>query len=374
MYWKNAFIYTQRETPAEAEVESHKLMLRSGMIMKLASGIYDYLPLGLRVIRKIEGIIREEMERAGSAELLMPAVVPAHLWRESGRWDVYGSELLRLKDRKQNDYCIGPTHEEVIVDIARRAVKSYKDLPLSLYQVQNKFRDEIRPRFGLMRGREFIMKDAYSFHADDACLEETYQVMKQAYTRIFSRMGLEFRPVEADSGAIGGDVTHEFHVLADSGEDKIIYCTACDYAANVEKAAGQVDDSFAPGTPDVPEHVHTPGLKTIEEVSDFLSVTPAETAKMLVFKKDGDELVAVLIRGDLQLNEVKFRNCVAAEFLEIPEEHELREAGLVPGYLGPLDLDIPVYADYSVKQMSSCICGANRGDYHLKNVSPARDL
>ncbi|ERP38900.1 proline--tRNA ligase [Chitinivibrio alkaliphilus] len=378
MYWKNAFIYTLREDPSEAEIISHKLMIRAGMISKVSSGIYNYLPLGLRVIRNIERIIREEMEAAGAAELLMPAVVPASLWQESGRWDLYGRELLRVKDRKDNEFCIGPTHEEVVVDIVRRSVKSYKDLPLNVYQIQSKFRDEIRPRFGLMRGREFIMKDAYSFHASDVCLEKTYQLMKQVYTNIFSRFGLDFRPVEADSGAIGGDVTHEFHVLADSGEDKIIFCPECDYAANVEKAAAQRDTHFGASLEEIaqPEHVETPNKKTIDEVSEYLGIAPHMTVKMLVYKREDDSLVGVLIRGDLTLNEVKLKNHICAEYIELPYDEELSVAGLVPGYMGPLGLDhtLPIFADYSVKNMEHAVVGGNKEGVHTRNVSPRRDL
>jgi prolyl-tRNA synthetase len=376
MYWKDAFIYTLREDPSEAEVISQKLMMRAGMILKVASGIYNYLPLGLRVIRKIEQIIREEMESSGAAELLMPAIIPADLWEESGRWDVYGKELLRLKDRKNNDFCVGPTHEEVIVDIARRSIKSYKDLPVNLYQIQTKFRDEIRPRFGLMRGREFIMKDAYSFHPHEACLEEMYQRMKTAYTNIFARMGLQFRPVEADSGAIGGDITHEFHVLADSGEDKILFCRSCDYAANVEKAVAGRDESFGSEISEVPADIHTPEAKTIEEVSSFLNIASRETVKMLVYKTEDDTLAAVLIRGDLELNEVKFKNHLLATAIELPEDDDLRAHGLVPGYMGPVGLpdSVPLFADYSVKNMSRAVTGANTEGYHRENICPVRDL
>lgn len=375
MYWKDAFIYTLRETPADAEVVSHQLMSRAGMIMKVASGVYNYLPLGLRVIRKIEDIIRDEMKTVGASELLMPAVIPSELWKESGRWDYYGKELLRITDRKNNEFCIGPTHEEVVVDVARRSVKSYRDLPLTLYQIQSKFRDEIRPRFGLMRGREFIMKDAYSFHETEESLDEMYWKMHNAYTNIFSKMGLTFRPVEADSGAIGGETTHEFHVLADSGEDKIIFCESCDYAANVEKAVKKIETEFVKGSDEPVTEVETPGKKTIEEVSNFLSITPEETIKMLIFKVDDEKLVGVIIRGDQELNEVKFRNFLKASTLEIPMEHELIEAGMKPGYLGALDFveGVDVYADYSVKSVSRGVIGANKEDYHTF-VSPERDL
>ncbi len=378
MKWNEAFIYTLREDPAEAELTSHKLMTRAGMIMKVASGIYNYLPLGLRVIRKVEDIIREEMTREGVAELLMPSVIPADLWRESGRWDYYGKELLRIKDRKDNDFCLGPTHEEVIVDIARRSVKSYKQLPTSLFQFQSKFRDEIRPRFGLMRGREFIMKDAYSFHGTEECLDDMYWKMHAAYTRIFSRMGLTFRPVEADSGAIGGDVTHEFHVLADSGEDKIIYCTKCEYAANVEKAKSKRDEEFVPAADDAPEisETETPGMKSIEEVSDFLKIDPKETIKMLIYQIDEEQLIGVLIRGDLELNEVKLRNHFHSNSLETPAESELSAKGFAVGYLGPINLEqkIEIVADHSLMTMTNGVIGSNRENFHTTGVVPARDL
>ena len=378
MLWRDAFIYTLREDPAEAELNSHKLMTRAGMIMKVASGVYNYLPLGYRVIKKIENIIREEMANEGSAELLMPSVIPAELWKESGRWDYYGKELLRIRDRKNNEFCLGPTHEEVIVDIARRSIKSYRDLPLSLFQIQSKFRDEMRPRFGLMRGREFIMKDAYSFHETDESLNDTYWKMHAAYTRIFTRLGLTFRPVEADSGAIGGDVTHEFHVLADSGEDKIIFCESCDYAANVEKAVKAIDNNFLNVPNDAPSHkdVETPNKKTIDEVANFLKIEPSQTIKMLVYSIDDEKLKAVLIRGDLEVNEVKVKNYFAANSIDIPAEAVLQDANLSVGYLGPIGFDksIEIVADISVKSMGQSVAGANREGYHTTNIYPARDL
>lgn len=382
MRWKNAFIFTLREDPSEAELASHRLMLRAGMIKRLASGIYDYLPAGLRVIRKIEGIIREEMHRCGAAELLMPAVVPAELWKESGRWNYYGPELLRFKDRKSNEFCLGPTHEEVVVDVARHAVRSYRDLPLCLFQIQSKFRDEVRPRYGLMRGREFIMKDAYSFHADEDSLDEMYRRMHEAYSAIFRRCGLDFRPVEADSGTIGGDVTHEFHVLADSGEDIVVFCDHCDYAANLERAQCRRDQAPAPTPGDAPEpeEVETPGRKSIEEVSEFLGISPDRTVKMLVYSvNEGEYLAAACIRGDMELNEVKLRNLLGADSVEIPSDEQLRErTGLAVGYLGPRGLDTKaihrVVADYSVAAMGDCVIGANRDNYHLRHVFPARDI
>lgn len=384
MYWKNAFIYTFRKDPAEAEVVSHKLMIRAGMIKKVASGIYNYLPLGLRVIRRIEHIIREELNKYGAAELFMPVVVPAELWQESGRWDFYGPELLRFTDRKKNWFCLGPTHEEVVVDIARQAIRSYRDMPLCLYQIQDKFRDEIRPRFGLMRGREFIMKDAYSFHAGDDSLEEMYWKMYDAYTNIFKRSGLEFRSVEADSGAIGGDVTHEFHVLAESGEDTVVYCDSCEYAANIDKAASkrQYDEGAddIPKDASVPCEVETPDKKTIEEVTSFLKVKPSDTIKMLVYDVNGGEyLVAVCIRGDLELNEAKLKNVLGAESVAIPDEEKLASMIDIPiGFLGAHNIDRKnireIVADYSVSYMKDCVGGANKKDHHLLHVYPSRDL
>jgi prolyl-tRNA synthetase len=382
MLWKDAFIFTLREEPAEAETISHKLLLRAGMIQKLASGIYNYLPPGLRVIRKIENIIRGEMLRCNATELLMPMVIPAELWQESGRWDYYGPELLRLTDRKSNNFCLGPTHEEVIVDIVRKTVRSYRDLPVCLYQIQTKFRDEVRPRYGLMRGREFIMKDAYSFHADEASLDKMYWVMHNAYTAIFKRCGLDFRPVEADSGNIGGSVTHEFHVLADSGEDTIAFCSSCDYAANIEKAFSK----YGPGKPVVPtdaepmEEIATPDKKSIEEVSAFLKIPPHKTIKMLVYEVNGGEsLVAVCIRGDLAVNEIKLRALLGAQSVAIPDDGALRKGFQLPiGYLGPCNFKNEgireIIADYSVQRLTDAVCGANKEGFHLMHVYPCRDM
>lgn len=382
MRWRDAFIYTLREDPAEAELISHKLMLRAGMIQRVASGIYNYLPLGLRVIRKIETIIREEMERCGAAELLMPGVVPAELWRESGRWDYYGPDLLRLKDRKGNEFCLGPTHEEVVADVVRRSIKSYRDLPLCVYQIQSKFRDEVRPRYGLMRGREFIMKDAYSFHADEQSLDEMYWRMHGAYTEIFRRCGLDFRSVEADSGTIGGEVTHEFQVLADSGEDTVVSCDACEYAANLERAEAQRDISVAevPESAPAMEEVATPGKTTIEEVSAFLDRRPADMIKMLLYSVNGGEYtVGVCIRGDLACNETKLKNALGAVAVEAPDEDTIRsDTGMPVGYLGAHQVDRErirtVLADESVKGMGDAVGGANREGYHLLHVWPSRDL
>jgi prolyl-tRNA synthetase len=382
MYWKDAFVFTLREVPSEAETISHKLMLRAGMIQKVAAGIYNYLPTGLRVIRKIEAIIREEMAKCKAVELLMPMVIPAELWRESGRWDYYGPELLRLKDRKNNDFCLGPTHEEVIVNVVRHVVRSYRDLPKCLYQIQTKFRDEVRPRYGLMRGREFIMKDAYSFHGDEKSLDETYWAMHAAYTNIFKRCGLTFRPVDADSGAIGGGVTQEFHVLADSGEDTIAFCDSCDYAANIEKASKR-SQVVAPEAPqDAPkiEEVATPGKKTIDDVSAFLSIPPEKTVKMLLYRADeAPELFAVCIRGDLEVNEVKLRTVINAQAVFIPEEDSLdKTLGLPLGYLGPCSMPFKgikeIIADFSVQTIVDCVCGANKEGFHFRHVFPQRDM
>ena len=382
MVWKDAFIFTLREEPAEAETISHKLMLRAGMIQKVASGIYSYLPTGLRVIRKIENIVRGEMAHSNATELLMPVVIPAELWRESGRWDRYGPELLRLTDRKSNDFCLGPTHEEVIVDVVRKTVRSYRDLPVCLYQIQTKFRDEVRPRYGLMRGREFIMKDAYSFHADEASLDKMYWTMHKAYTSIFKRCGLDFRPVEADSGNIGGSVTHEFHVLADSGEDTIAFCDSCDYAANIEKASSKhiVADSTVPADAPALEEVATPEKKSIEEVSAFLKIPTRKTVKMLVYEVNGGEyLVAVCIRGDLAVNEIKLRTLLGAQFVAIPEEGPLRKRIELPfGYLGPCNLKNEglreIIADHSVRLLSDAVCGANKDGFHCMHAYPGRDM
>jgi len=383
MLWNNAFIYTLREVPSEAETISHKLMLRAGMIQKLAAGIYNYLPPGLRVIRKIEAIIRSEMTKSGATELLMPVVIPAELWKESGRWDYYGPELLRFTDRKQNDFCLGPTHEEVIVDVVRRTVRSYRNLPLCLYQIQTKFRDEVRPRYGLMRGREFIMKDAYSFHADDESLDTMYWTMHNAYTNIFRTCGLNFRPVEADSGNIGGSMTHEFHVLADSGEDTIAFCDTCDYAANVEKATARETIVDAPASSDAllpMEEVATPDKKSIEEVSAFLNIPPEKTVKMLLYRADGEEkYIAVCIRGDLTVNEIKLRVLLGAQAVTVPEEADVRKAtGLPVGYIGACNLAHPlireVIADTSVRAMNDCVCGANKEGFHYIHVAPGRDM
>ena len=368
---------TLKETPKEAVVVSHQLMLRTGMIKQLASGIYTYMPLALRSIKKVEKIIREELEKAGCIELLMPAVQPAELWVESGRWKNYGKELLRIHDRKDNEFCFGPTHEEVITDLVRREVRSYKELPLNLFQIQTKFRDEIRPRFGLMRGREFIMKDAYSF---DTCVETaklTYWKMHEAYSSIFSRCGLKFRPVEADSGNIGGSFTHEFHVLAQSGEDAILSCGACNYAANIERAEIALPDRFSVNEiPPAPVEVMTPAKKKIEEVAEFLGVKPADCIKALAYRHE-DQFAIAFIPGHRELNEVALRNAMGVPEIELVSDEDFAAtpaaAGMVPGFIGPIGLPQAwkVFADPEVFAMSTAVAGANKLDTHLKGLVPS---
>ncbi|MGQ9688154.1 MAG: proline--tRNA ligase [Desulfobaccales bacterium] len=375
MRYSRLLIPTLKETPAEAEAVSHKLLLRAGMIRKLASGIYDYLPLGLRVLRKVEQIVRQEMNRAGAQEVLLPAVQPAELWQESGRWQVYGKELLRFKDRHGRDCCFGPTHEEVITDLVRREVHSYRQLPLNLYQIQVKFRDEIRPRFGLIRGREFIMKDAYSFDVDEVGAERTYMAMYEAYSRIFRRCGLTFKAVEADTGPIGGSFSHEFMVLADTGEDTLASCTSCDYAANLEKAevpppAG--DPGPAPAG--VPTLIATPGVGTVEEVAAFLKVTPRDIVKTMIYETDRGP-VAVLLRGDHEVNEVKVKNLLGLTDLILAGPARVKEiTGAEVGFAGPVGLPIPLYADQAVAVLPAMVTGGNKTDYHLTGVHPRRDL
>ncbi|HEB98057.1 MAG TPA: proline--tRNA ligase [Thiotrichales bacterium] len=368
---------TLKEVPADAEVVSHQLMLRAGMIRKLAAGVYNWLPLGLRVLRRVEAIVREEMNRAGALELLMPAVQPAELWQESGRWDQYGPELLRLRDRHDREFCFGPTHEEVITDIARRELRSYRQLPVNFYQIQTKFRDEIRPRFGVMRAREFLMKDAYSFHLDQASLQETYDLMFETYGRIFSRLGLDFRAVQADTGSIGGAVSHEFHVLAESGEDAIAFCPESGYAANVElaEALPPEDGRSAPGK--TMETVETPGQHSIEEVSSFLGIEPARCLKtLIVHGSEEGRLVALVLRGDHELNEIKAAKLPqVASPLAFASEAEVRAAtGAGPGSVGPVGLSIPVIADHAAAAAADFVCGANEDGKHLKGVNWGRDL
>jgi prolyl-tRNA synthetase len=368
-----AFLPTLKESPADAQVVSHVYMIRGGFIRKLAAGIYTFLPLGWRVLHKIEAIVRDELDRAGAQEVLMPAAVPAELWQETGRWQKYGPELLRFKDRKGADFCFGPTHEEVIVDMVRRDTKSYRDLPLNLYQIQAKFRDELRPRAGLMRGREFIMKDAYSFDVDAAGANRQYDAMYAAYERIFARCGLDFRVVEADTGAIGGSRSHEFQVLADSGEDAIVACTHCAYAANVEQA-----ELLMPAEPGISgggalTAVETPGAKTIEQVSAFLKVGADAIIKTLVYMADGAP-VAVLVRGDRGVNEVAVKKVTGATELFLAREGQVKDAlGAAAGFAGPVGADIPVYADHELRGATGAVAGANRADTHYTGVDLDRD-
>ena len=361
---------TLKEIPADAEIVSHQLMLRAGLIRKLASGLYSWLPLGLRTLRKVENIIRDEMNNAGALELLMPSVQPAELWQESKRWDQYGPELLRLHDRHQREFCYGPTHEEVITDIARREIRSYKQLPVNYYQIQTKFRDEIRPRFGVMRAREFIMKDAYSFHVSQQCLEQTYQRMHEAYCKIFTRFGLEFRPVEADSGSIGGNRSHEFHVLAKSGEDAIAFSDSSDYAANVELAPIAFQEAKLCAEKLDCERVATPTQKTIEDVSQALAVPTSQCIKMLIVKAQDNGVIALAIRGDHELNAVKAEK-IAGIFspLTFASEEDIKAAALVSGFIGPLELNCRVIADHAVVNLENFVCGANQHGYHLKNAN-----
>jgi prolyl-tRNA synthetase len=366
---------TLKETPAEAEILSHQLMLRAGLIRRLASGLFTWMPLGLRILRKVENIVREEMDRAGALELLMPAVQPAELWRESGRWEKYGHLLLRMRDRHEREFCFGPTHEEVITDIARRELHSYKQLPINFYQIQTKFRDEIRPRFGVMRAREFIMKDAYSFHVDMESLEEGYQAMHAAYTAIFKRLGLKFRVVNADSGEIGGSRSQEFHVIADSGEDAIAWSEDDDYAANVE-AAETLPAGVNPAAPSQDlEKIQTPDTKTIDDLTKLLQITAEQTLKTLIV--DGESgPIALALRGDHELNAIK-----AAKIPGVASPLTMADAGTIrkvtgcePGYAGPIGLDIPVYFDHATGVMSDFVCGANESDMHYTGVNFGRDI
>ena len=366
---------TLRETPSEAEIISHKLMLRAGLMRRSAAGMYAFLPLGLRVIRKVEQIIREEMNAIEGQEVLLPIVQPAELWEESGRWGDYGDEMFRLKDRQGRQFCLGPTHEEIITALVRSEVRSYRQLPLRLYQIQNKYRDEMRPRFGLMRGREFIMKDMYSFDRDDEALDQSYWAAYHAYERIFQRCGVEAHPVEADSGAIGGDVTHEFMVLADSGEDLVLFCPSCGYAANAERAEG-VPPAKVGGAPAMKAltKVHTPQASTIEQISAFLGVNPEDCIKTLLYLADGKP-VAALIRGDHNLNEIKLRKTLECETLELADDDTiLATTGAPVGFAGPVGLSIPLYADYAIQNMADAVVGANEGDHHLIHANLDRDF
>ncbi|MDX8410283.1 MAG: proline--tRNA ligase [Mariprofundaceae bacterium] len=376
MKYSQFFAPTLRQDPADAEVVSHKLLLRAGYIRRVTSGIYDFLPMGLRVMRKIEQVVREEMNAAGAMEVLMPMVQPVELWHDSGRWDKYGPELLRFTDRHNHESCLGPTHEEVICDLVRRELRSYKQLPMNLYQIQAKFRDEIRPRFGLMRGREFIMKDAYSFHADDDDLLREYDNMYAAYERIFTRLGLEFRAVEADTGSIGGKRSHEFHVLADSGEDVIAHCGACDYAANVEKAASvrPRPDGEASDMAEVP----TPGLTSVGEVAAHLGFNPALFIKTMMYRVSGSahdgNAIAVCVRGDDQVQEVKLLRALGADAIEIAGEAELKALAAHAGFLGPQGIAAPVFADQTLEGATGMVAGANKPDAHTIGVDMARDV
>jgi prolyl-tRNA synthetase len=372
-------LHTVKETPADAETASHQLMLRAGLIRKLAAGLYTWLPLGLRVLRKVETIVREEMNRAGALEVLMPTVQPAELWQESGRWEQYGPELLRLHDRHQRDFAYGPTHEEIITDLARNELRSYKQLPVNFYQIQTKFRDEIRPRFGVMRAREFLMKDAYSFHLDQASLQQTYEVMHATYCRIFSRCGLDFRPVAADTGSIGGSGSHEFHVLADSGEDAIAFSTASDYAANVELAEALAPAGERPAPSQEMRLTDTPDAKTIQELVEQFDQPIEKTVKTLVVKAAEEmdyDLLALLVRGDHELNEIKADHLPqVASPLQFAEEAEIRAAiGAGPGSLGPVDLAIPCIVDRSVAKMADFSAGANQDGKHYFGINWGRDL
>lgn len=380
---------TLRDVPADAEVHSHQLMLRAGLMRQLASGIYTYLPLGYKVLRKVENIVREEMDRAGGQEIQMPAIHPAELWRETGRWDVYGPELMRLHDRHDREFALGPTHEEVVTGLLRDDVKSYKKLPLNVYQIQNKFRDERRPRFGVLRSREFLMKDAYSFDVSEEGLAASYEAMYTAYMAIFERCGLDFRPVEADSGAIGGTGTHEFMVLSDIGEDTIAYCDSCLYAANLEKAEvaitdyeqidvvqpKQVKEQNSSESEKKQNKIHTPQMRTIEQLTQFLQVDKKNIVKTVAFNVDGQN-VLVLTRGDYSINDIKVKNLLNAEIVELVDEAKIvTDLHSVPGYIGPVDVeDVKIIADFSVKGMQGAVVGANEQDTHMYNVTPDQDF
>lgn len=383
MRYSRMMIPTIKEVPADAQVTSHVLMLRAGLIRKLSAGIYIYLPLGLRAIRKVETIIREEMDAAGAQELLMPMVQPAEIWEKSGRWQKYGPELLRITDRKNAAFCLGPTHEEVITTLFANEYHSYRQLPVNLYQIQDKFRDEIRPRFGLMRGREFIMKDAYSFHLNEEDCRREYKVMYDTYVRIFKRCGLDFRAVEADTGAIGGSTSHEFQVLASSGEDLILSCTNCSYSANIEMAGTtDVDDGERPlsgcGTcaePKPLEEVSTPNQRSIEEVAAFLKVSPCDLCKTLIYFDDAGKYYAVCIRGDHDVNEMKLKRALGVTGIYLAEDADIeRLTGAPVGFAGPVGMSLPVIADNTVKGLRNFVTGANRQDAHFVNVNPGRDV
>jgi len=376
MRYSKMFAPTLRDTPADAEVVSHQLLLRAGYIRRVTSGVYDYLPLGLRVLRNIETVVREEMNRAGAQELLMPMVQPSEFWQKSGRWEKYGPELLRFKDRHGHESCLGPTHEEVVCDLMSRELRSYKQLPMNLYQVQNKFRDEIRPRFGLMRGREFVMKDAYSFHASAECLADEYQNMFDTYHRIFNRLGLKFRAVEADNGSIGGSASHEFHVLASSGEDLIAHCSACDYAANVEKALS-TPTAYTNHDADLAE-VSTPKQSAVEDVAAFLHVGTHQLLKTLVYHVQGGEFdgqtIAACVRGNDQLQDIKLTRALGATEVVLASKEQLASVGTVIGFAGPIGLSCPIYMDTSLQHATGLVAGANSYDCHTTGVNIQRDL
>ena len=378
MRYSHYLLPTLRENPSEAEVPSHQLMFRAGMIRKLAAGIYSYLPFGLRAIRKVENIVREEMNRAGAIEVLLPFVQPAEIWQESHRWEDYGKDLGRLKDRHERDFCLGPTHEEVITDIARKEIRSYRQMPLNLYQIQTKFRDEIRPRFGVMRAREFIMKDAYSFDVDEEGLDVSYRKMVDAYTRLFTRCGLRFKVVEAESGLIGGSYSHEFMVLAETGEETIASCTGCSYAANIEKAAFKrppKDPQVGhPGSQNPLEKVLTPNQRTVEEVTQFLHVSPKDLLKTLIFETDKG-CVAALVRGDHEISEKKLKAAFKAETLQLAGEEIVEEITHAPkGFAGPVGISIPILADLDLQELRNFVTGGNEKDTHLKGVNFGRDF
>ena len=369
------FIKTMKETPAEAEVPSHVYLLRAGYIKKVAAGIYSYLPLGLRVLKNIENIIRKHMDEAGALEVLLPILTPAELWKETGRWDVYGKELFRLKDRHDRDFALGPTHEETITDLVRQTVRSYKDLPLNFYQIQTKFRDEARPRYGLIRGREFVMKDAYSFDISEEMAIKSYEIMKETYHKIFKELGLNYLMVEADVGAIGGKYSHEFVVMVPNGEAHIVYCENCGYAANVEAAKYEFELDKLPPEEEKPlEKVYTPDVKSVEDVTKFLNVKPNKIVKTLIYILDDGTPIAILVRGDRELNETKVLNYFGALDMHLATSEEMEKLGLVEGFVGPIGLDIPVYADRSIEDLHNFVVGANEKDYHYINVNMPRDF
>ncbi len=371
------FLPTLREVPSEAEIVSHKLMVRSGLIRQLVSGVYSYLPLGHRVLRKVMQIVREEMDSAGAQEITMPAIQPAELWQETGRWDAYGPELMRLKDRHDRGFVLGPTHEEVVTSIARDGINSYKKLPVNLYQIQTKYRDEVRPRFGVIRAREFVMKDAYSFDIDRDGLDRSYKAMYDAYNSIFTRCGLDFRPVEADAGAIGGKGTHEFMALSDIGEDTIAYCGSCQYAANLEKADVVYHGQASTELPKNPDQIQTPDIKTIEQLTRFLGIQADKIIKSLLFKID-QKYVLALVRGDHELNDIKLKNMFDANVIELASEKEVIEVLGVPvGFVGPMGLDgknVAIVADVAIKDMVNAVIGAGEKDVHFLNVTPGKDF